>query len=236
MKGVSQGVSRVAAGSLGSLELRRGVQESFHVVSGKSGILSCCEGLSGVLSSWCRGIGPHLELRRETQTSSPVLIWILRFLMSLHWGVWRHLVLSDGTLLSSVGVKGVHASCWVVVGIWAYFLRCHRAVSPHFVLWVFTRAYIQVAEGESGLISSGRDIGVFSNCDTTPRVPPEFQGETGLLLRCDRIIGIPFQTKQGNGNSSRDAEGKTGLFLSCGWKHRVPLEWKWVYQGTSWVA
>ena len=35
-------------------------------------------------------------------------------------------------------------------------------------------------------------------------------------MRCEEFVGIPFLTKQGNGMSSRDEEGKTGLFLSCG--------------------
>ena len=46
------------------------------------------------------------------------------------------------------------------------------------------------------------DIGVFSTCDTTSEVPLEFQGETGLLLRCEGNVGIPLQMKQGNGHSS----------------------------------
>ena len=58
------------------------------------------------------------------------------------------------------------------------------------------------------------DIGVFSNSGTTPGVHLVFQGETGLLLRCHRNIGIPLQMKQGIGSSSRDEEGKPGSFLS----------------------
>ena len=42
--------------------------------------------------------------------------------------------------------------------------------------------------------------------------------------------------KQGNGPSSRDEEGKQGLFLSCGWALSVPLEWRRVCWGTSCVA
>ena len=77
------------------------------------------------------------------------------------------------------------------------------------------------------------DIGVFSNCGSTPGVPLAFQGETGLLLRCNGKVGIPLQTKQGNGPSSRDEEGKTGLFLSFVGILGVPLECRRVYQGTS---
>ena len=42
------------------LMLSLGSQESFRVV----------RGLLGFLSSWCRRLGPHLDLRRETQGSS----------------------------------------------------------------------------------------------------------------------------------------------------------------------
>ena len=58
------------------------------------------------------------------------------------------------------------------------------------------------------------DIGVFSNGGPTPGIPLEFQGETGLLLIWDGNVGIPLQTKHGNEPSSRDEEGKMGLFLS----------------------
>ena len=47
-KGESQGVSQVAAGSVGSLELPRGPEGASHVVSGKSGILLSCEGPLGI--------------------------------------------------------------------------------------------------------------------------------------------------------------------------------------------
>ena len=33
-------------------------------------------GLSGLHWVWCNGRGPHLELRREPQGSSPVLTWV----------------------------------------------------------------------------------------------------------------------------------------------------------------
>ena len=45
-----------------------------------------------------------------------------------------------------------------------------------------------------------------------------------------------FLTKQRNGPSSRDEQGKTGLFLSCGRTLGVPLEWRRACQGTSCVA
>ena len=51
-------------------------------------------------------------------------------------------------------------------------------------------------------------IGVFGIVARPTRVPIKFQYETSLLLRYDRNVGIPFQTKQGNLPSSQDERGK----------------------------
>ena len=69
-------------------------------------------------------------------------------------------------------------------------------------------------QGNEALSRVDGDIGVFSNGGPTPGIPLEFQGETGLLLIWDGNVGIPLQTKHGNELSSRDEEGKMGLFLS----------------------
>ena len=47
-------------------------------------------------------------------------------------------------------------------------------------------------------------------------------------LEVDRKAGIPFPTKEGNGPSSQDEEGKMVLFLSCGGSLCDPLDWRWV--------
>ena len=47
----------------------------------------------------------------------------------------------------------------------------------------------------------------------TPGDAPEFQGETGLLLRGNGNIRIPFRKKQGNRPSSRVEEGENGALL-----------------------
>ena len=52
-----------------------------------------------------------------------------------------------------------------------------------------------------------------------------------LILRWDGNAGIPFPMKQGNAPSSRDEEGNTGLYLSCGGSLSVPLEWIRVCRG-----
>ena len=93
-----------------------------------------------------------------------------------------------------------------------------------------TFASFQVNEAISRV---DEDIGVFSISGTTPGVPLEFQGETGILQRCDGNVRIPLQMKKGNGPSSRDEEGKPGLFLSCGRKLGVSLQWRRVCWGTS---
>ena len=48
----------------------------------------------------------HVDVRRETQSSSPVLTWISGFLWRFHWEVRRLLVFRHGTALPSRGVKG----------------------------------------------------------------------------------------------------------------------------------
>ena len=58
---------------------------------------------------------------------------------------------------------------------------------------------------KSGLGNRGR-----SACCTTHVARFEFPRETGLLLRCAGKAGNPFQTKQGNGFSCRDQEGRRG--------------------------
>ena len=73
-------------------------------------------------------------------------------------------------------------------------------------------------QGNEALSRVDGDIRVFSNGGTTPGVPLEFQGETGLFLRCNGNVGIPLQAKKGNGSSSQDEEGTMGLFLRCGGK------------------
>ena len=44
---------------------------------------------------------------------------------------------------------------------------------------------------------------------------------------------IPVPKKLGKGPTSRDKEGKTGLFLSCGRTLGISLEWRQVSLGTS---
>ena len=54
--------------------------------------------------------------------------------------------------------------------------------------------------------------GVFLNGGMTPGEVLEFQSKTGLLLTCDRNVGILSPTKQGN-RPSREEKGDNGALL-----------------------
>ena len=104
------GISRCfssCAGSVGYLALPRGPEGASHVVSGKSGILSSCEGPLGIpleLVQWIRA-SSHVEV--ESLGSSPALIGISGFLWRFHWGFSHRFLLGHGTPLPSQGGKGV---------------------------------------------------------------------------------------------------------------------------------
>ena len=86
-----------------------------------------------------------------------------------------------------MGLSVLLSCCELILGVTFELLQGHEALSP--------------VEG---------DIGVFANGSSTPGVPLKFQGENGLLLRCSGKVGIPFLTKQGNGPSCRDKDGRRG--------------------------
>ena len=78
-------------------------------------------------------------------------------------------------------------------------------------------------QANEALFQVDGDIGVFSN-GTSHGVPLECQGETGLRLMCNGKVGIPLQTMQVIGPSSRDEEVNPGLFLSCLKGVKYPFE------------
>ena len=55
-----------------------------------------------------------------------------------------------------------------------------------------------------------REIGVPHNVEAPTRPRLKCRRETGVILRCDRKVGNPFQTKQGSRPSCRDQEGRRG--------------------------
>ena len=67
------------------LKLHQGPQGTSHVATVESDLLSSCKGAPLDSSQVAAGeIGPHLELRRETQCSSPVGTGISGFLLSFN--------------------------------------------------------------------------------------------------------------------------------------------------------
>ena len=89
MRGEARVVYRVAAGNFGfilscneNLREPQASQDSFQVA----------RDTSVFLSSRYREIGPHLELRWETQVSSPVATGISGFLLDFIRGIWPRLL------------------------------------------------------------------------------------------------------------------------------------------------
>ena len=88
--------SRFAAGNLWFfLSYDRDVKDPLLLPQESPVSMLVARGLSGFFSSWCWGLGPHLQLRPEPQSSSPGLTWILGVLRSFNRVVspclvWRH--------------------------------------------------------------------------------------------------------------------------------------------------
>ena len=138
-----------------SLELRQGCQGASHVASGKSGLLSSCEGHlgiplellpgnrgvssrnevgnSGLLSSCNRDLRVPIKFQQGSQTSSRFQAWNSTFLSS-----WT---------------RGVRSPVELRWGTWAFSKRAtgdSKLPSPV----RGSSGSIQVSTGESGLISS----------------------------------------------------------------------------------
>src|SRR5574342_429611 len=114
-----------------------------------------------------------------------------------------------GTPLASRGVPGEtgHLSS----GIWnlGFFPNDARENCP-FVLTAFTGWSSERCPGIGFLSRGDREIGVLRNVEPPTRPRLECLRETGLILRCDRKVGNPFQTKQGSRPSCPDQEGRKG--------------------------
>ena len=96
LRGESPHFSRVAAANLWFLSSYNG--DLRDPLLGPQEIpvsILAARGFSGFLCSRCWGRGPYLDLKLESQGSSPVPTWISGFLWSFHRGVrlcvvWRH--------------------------------------------------------------------------------------------------------------------------------------------------
>ena len=85
LRGQSSNFSRVSAGNLVFLSNYNGDLRDPLVWPQESPVsMRVARSLSGFLSSQCRVLGPHLELRSEPQASSPVLTWNSEFRWSFN--------------------------------------------------------------------------------------------------------------------------------------------------------
>ena len=116
LKGEYRGVSQVVVATLGSLDCDGDLRELLRVPMGiqeHCGVGRCLSGLHWV---WCNGIGAHLELRREPQDSSPVVMWVsvcICFPLELS--------------------KGFQASRGVEFGTWGSFWISNRGIRSPFI-------------------------------------------------------------------------------------------------------
>ena len=78
LMGESPDFSLVAAGNLGFLSSYDGNLRDPLVWPQENPVsMLVVRGFSAIVSRWCRVLGPHLELRPQSQGSSPLLTWIL---------------------------------------------------------------------------------------------------------------------------------------------------------------
>ena len=110
--------------------------------------------------------------------------------------------------------KQCQASCGVDIGIGG-FLRglSSRAVIPAIVFESILGLTVESVQGSQVYLKCIGKSGSFKTLDilwSSSRV----SSLDCLQLRSDENAGIPFQTKQETGPTSRDEEGKPGFLLS----------------------
>ena len=81
---------------------------------------------------------------------------------------------------------------------------------PLLVVTSFTGLHSKRCLGIGFLSRAAQEIVVFRNVAPPTTLCLEFLRETGLILRCDGKVGIPFQTNQGSRPSCQDQEGRSG--------------------------
>ena len=85
--------------------------------------------------------------------------------------------------------------------------RCTGESLPFGVEFIHRVEFGEVS-GHRVLIKRGPVNRGPTECGPPTRPRLECLRETGLILRCDRKVGNPFQTKQGSRPSCRDQEGR----------------------------
>ena len=119
---------------------------------------------------------------------------------------------------------GRQATCRVVFGTWGFFPDDARASHYPFVLTSFTGWSSKRCPGIGFLSRGDREIRVLRNVEPPTRPRLECRRETDLILRCDRKVGNPFQTKQRSRPTCPDQEGRRGSEEVVPEIFGVPLE------------
>ena len=102
------------------------------------------------------------------------------------------------------------APCRAVCRPCGFFRMMHGGVSAPSCCAFTHRVAFEEVSGHRVLFKSVPENWGLSACGTTHEARLEFPRETGLILRCARKAGTPFQTTQGNRLSCRDQEGRRG--------------------------
>ena len=102
------------------------------------------------------------------------------------------------------------APCRAVCRPCGFFRMMHGGVSAPSCCAFTHRVAFEEVSGHRVLIKSGPENRGRSARGTSHVASLEFPPETGLILRCARKAGNPFQTKQGNRLSCHDQEGRRG--------------------------
>ena len=102
------------------------------------------------------------------------------------------------------------APCRAVCRPCGFFRMMHGGVSAPSCCAFTHRVAFEEVSGHRVLIKSGPENRGRSARGTSHMASLEFPPETGLILRCTRKAGNPFQRKQGNRLSCRDQEGRRG--------------------------
>ena len=190
------------------------LSELLRVPMRSQGYCGVGRGLSRLHWVWCNARGPHLELKWEPEGSYPFLTLIPGSLQGWNRRVRPHLVLRNGTQLASRVVHGMtgHLS-GCIWNLWVFPDYSMGVSVPLHVVTSSTGLHSKRCLGIGFLSRVDGEIGVFLNVARPTRVPLEFLCETGLLLRVDGKVRIPFQKAEESTLMSISGEEK-GLRLS----------------------
>ena len=186
-------------------------------------------GTSGFLSISDINLGVSVEFEQGSQASSCVEAWNSACLSSCEWGV-RPLVELD---LEPAAFSG----------------GCTWGVSAPLCCDLIVGVPLELVQGHQALSRVNGEISVFGIVAQPTKVPVKFQCETGHFLRCDRNVGIPFQSKgidpylemrrgkwaqievcRETQCSSRVRTGKSGNF----WSFMKGVEYLFEFQEGTW--